>query len=224
MRNDPYLHASGEVDGDSRPALVPYVWFDYVRGDGGRTTKFTGNTQVTFRVASQLSTSLTLSASHNVIDVQPRPAITDTTTHTTHYIFAHLNQKEVSLTGRVDYTLSTVLTLQLYGQPFVSKGAYSNVRELADPGAAAFDRRYRPYSDTAVTNHPGGFNLKKFDSNVVLRWEYRPGSTLFIVWTQGRERSVPAAGVRSLAGDFRDLFDLHPNNTFLVKASYWLNW
>ena len=58
----------------------------------------------------------------------------------------------------------------------------------------------------------------------MLRWEYRPGSTLFVVWTQGRGDFLRTTGTRSLAGDFRDLFDLHPNNTFLVKASYWLNW
>src|SRR6266702_591527 len=225
VRNDPYLHVGGEVDGDGRPALVPYAWFDYVRSDGGRTTKFSDNVQVTFRVASQVNTSLTLSASHNLVEVQPRGTITDTTPpFTTHYTFAHLDQKEVSLTGRVDYTLSTVLTLQLYAQPFVSKGAFSNVRELNDPGAAAFDDRYKPYADTAVTNHPGAFNFKECNSTVVLRWEYRPGSTLFVVWTQRRDDVLRAMGTRSFAGDFRDLFDLHPNNTFLVKASYWLNW
>src|SRR2546428_9929988 len=84
----------------------------------------------------------------------------------THYTFAHLNQKTVSLTGRVDYTLSTVLTLQLYAQPFVSKGTYSNVRELADPNAAAFDNRYKPYAAT-----PGGFNDKEVKSPLLLRWE-----------------------------------------------------
>src|SRR2546422_2637230 len=70
--------------------------------------------------------SLTLSATHNVNDIQPHGTIKDSTG--THYTFAHLNQKTVSLTGRVDYTLSTVLTLQLYAQPFVSKGTYSNER------------------------------------------------------------------------------------------------
>jgi len=163
------------------------------------------------------SASLTLSATHNVNDIQPHGTIKDSTG--THYTFAHLNQKTVSLTGRVDYTLSTVLTLQLYAQPFVSKGTYSNVRELADPNAAAFDNRYKPYAAT-----PGGFNDKEFNSTVVLRWEYRPGSTLFVVWTQGRADYTPIEGPRSLAGNFRDMFDLHPNNTFLVKASYWINW
>jgi len=55
-----------------------------------------------------------------------------------------------------------------------------------------------------------------------LRWEYRPGSTLFLVWNQGRQDSAPAQGTRSIAGDFGDLFDVHPDNTFLLKVSYWL--
>jgi hypothetical protein len=109
--------------------------------------------------------------------------------------------------------------LQFYEQPFVSKGTFSTIRELADPGAAAFDARYKPY---AVS--PDGFNFKEFNSTAVLRWEYRPGSVLFVVWTQGREGVLGAEGSRSMAGDVRDLFGLHPNNTFLVKASYWFNW
>ncbi len=225
VRNDPYVSAWGEVDGDARPALVPYAWFTYSRRDGGRSSRFSGNVQVTYRIASQLNTSVTLSATHNVKDVQPHGTIVDTAPpFATHYTFAHLNQKEVSVTGRVDYTLSTTLTLQLYGQPFVSKGTFSSVRELADPAAAAYANRYTPYADTSVTNHPGGFNFKQFNSTVVLRWEYRPGSTLFLVWTQGRRDAAGFEGSRSLRGDFVDLFDLHPDNTFLVKASYWISW
>jgi hypothetical protein len=143
---------------------------------------------------------------------------------TAHYTFAHLDQTTASLTGRVDYTVTRDLTVQVYAQPFVSKGAYSNVRELADPRAATYDARYRPYGDTAVTSRPGGFNVKQFRSNVVVRWEYRPGSTLFLVWTQARAGSAATQGSRSLGGDFADLFGLHPDNTFLAKASYWINW
>ncbi len=217
VRADPYLSAWGEVDGDARPALVPSVWFNYRRGDGGRSEKFNGNTQIAFRVASQVNTAVTLSATNNVNDIQPHGTISDSAG--VHFTFAHLNQKTVSLTGRVDYTLSTVLTLQLYAQPFISKGTYSNLRELADPNAAAFDNRYKPYAAT-----PDGFNDKEFNSTAVLRWEYRPGSTLFVVWTQGRTDYAPLEGPRSLAGDLRDLFGLHPKNTFLVKASYWIAW
>jgi hypothetical protein len=57
----------------------------------------------------------------------------------------------------------------------------------------------------------------------VLRWEYRPGSTLFLVWQHGREGFEPAYGTRSFGGDLGDLFRLHGDNTFLVKLSYWLD-
>ncbi len=216
VRADPYLSIFAEVDGDERPAFTPYAWINYLRGDGGRTERFNGNIQVAFRVASQFRTSLILSATHRVKDIQPHGTVTDSTTH---YTFARLDQNEASLTGRIDYTVSPTLTVQLYAQPFVSKGTYSNLSELADPRAAAYADRYKPY--TGVLD---GFNRKQFNSTAVLRWEYRPGSTLFVVWTQGRQLFLDAEGTRSMSREFRDLFDLHPDNTFLVKASYWLNW
>jgi hypothetical protein len=77
------------------------------------------------------------------------------------------------------------------------------------------------YADTSVTNNPGGFNSKQFRSNVVMRWEYRPGSALFLVWQQGRQDEDP--GRRSLGGDLDRLFSAPANNTFLVKLSYWLD-
>ena len=128
------------------------------------------------------------------------------------------------MTARLDYTLTSDMSLQVYAQPFVSKGTFSAVRELsATPRADRYDDRYQPYADTSVTNHPGGFNFKEFRSNVVFRWEYRPGSTLFLVWTQGRQGSVGAEGTGSFSGDFRDLLRLRPDNTFLIKIAYWLN-
>ena len=72
-----------------------------------------------------------------------------------------------------------------------------------------------------MANDPGAFNFKQFRSNVVLRWEYRPGSTLFVVWTQGRDDFEPQEGGRSMRDDFRRLFDAYTMNTFLVKLSYW---
>ena len=83
--------------------------------------------------------------------------------------------------------------------------------------------RFAPYIDPAVRADPGGFNFKQLSSNVVFRWEYRPGSTLFAVWNQGRQGFLPREGGENFKGDVRDLFGLHPANTFLVKMSYWLN-
>jgi len=219
VRVDPIVSSWAEWDGDSRPAVVPALWTNYWRGDGGRSESVNLGSQVSVRIASQFNTTIGVSVTHNIDNTQPFSPVTDSA-GTTHYPLAHLDQKTLSLTGRVDYTITPDLTLQIYAQPFVSKGTYSNARELANPRAAAYDDRFKPYSGTLGS----GFNFKQFNSNVVLRWEYRPGSTLFVVWTQGRNDFLRATGTQSLAGDFGDLFTLHPNNTFLVKASYWLNW
>ncbi len=219
VRVDPIVSSWAEWDGDSRPVVVPALWTNYWRGDGGRSESVNLGSQVSVRIASQFNTTIGVSVTHNIDNTQPFSPATDST-GTTHYPLAHLDQKTLSFTGRVDYTVTPELTLQIYVQPFVSKGMYSNPRELADPRAAAYDDRFKPYSGTLAT----GFNFKQFNSNVVLRWEYRPGSTLFVVWTQGRGDFLRATGTRSFAGDFSDLFTLHPDNTFLVKASYWLNW
>lgn len=224
VRVDPYLNPWIELDGDNRPPIVPIVFAQYRRGDGGRSEMVEANPQVSARIASQFNATVGVDATHNIDDMQWYRNITDST-GVTHYTVAHLNQKTVSLTARIDYTITPDLTLQVYAQPFVSKGTFTNVREISStPRVRAYDARFQPYADPAVTNNPGGVNFKQFRSNVVLRWEYRPGSTLFVVWTQGRQDYVGAEGTRSMGANFRDLFDLHPDNTFLVKASYWLNW
>jgi hypothetical protein len=92
------------------------------------------------------------------------------------------------------------------------------VRELAIPRATRYVDRFKPYS--AVL---GQENFKAFNSNLVLRWEYRPGSTLFVVWSQGRVDAGDVDVSRSMPRDFGRLFDQHPANTFLVKVSYWFN-
>jgi hypothetical protein len=154
-------------------------------------------------------------------DTQHYGTFTDST-GALHYTFAHLEQKTLSLTWRLDYTFTPTASLQIYASPFVSKGTYGDVRELADPRAAAYAERYQPYGDPFVALKPGGFNVQEFRSNVVFRWEYRRGSTLFLVWSQGRQDAAPLEGRNSFGGDFRNLFNQRSNDTFLVKLSYWL--
>src|SRR4029450_6079357 len=112
-----------------------------------------------------------------------------------------------SVTLRLDYTMSPTMTLQVYASPFVSKGSYSNIRELASPRAANYDARFR-FPTVSTADQDPGFNFKQFRSNVVFRWEYRPGSTLFLVWQQGREDSQSLEGNRSAGENLRDLFHL----------------
>jgi hypothetical protein len=209
-----------EVDSRWRKTLSPSLYIQYSRGSEGRSTYFYVNPQLTARISSQWSTTIGTYLEWNDPDNQwyrnyPIDSIP------THFTFAHLKQRTESIQLRLDYTASPTLTLQAYAEPFVSKGEYSNLRELNQPRAASYDDRFRPYGPPGVI---GGFNVKQFRSNVVLRWEYKPGSTVYVVWTQGRQDSSSPYDTASFGSDLRNLFDTHPDNTFLVKVSHWLNW
>jgi len=211
------------IQGDQRKTVTPSLWVNYFKTDEGRSTNLNLNPQVALRVSSRLSTTLGVSVTWNKDHSQWYGNFTDSAA-ATHYTFAYLDQRTLDFQFRVDYTMTPTLTLQVYAEPFVSTGTYSDIRELADPRAAAYADRFRPYGDTAVTNNPGGVNSKQFNSNVVMRWEYHPGSTLYLVWTQGRSDYASVAGDESMRGNLHDLFQLHPANTFLIKVSHWFDW
>ncbi len=222
IRSERYIAPWFGVQGDSRWPVTPGMWVNYRKSDGGRTESYSISPQIDFRVLARWTGSLGLRYSRNRDDRQWYGNFTDAG-NLTHYTFAHLDQRTTSLSGRLNFTATPTLTVQAYAEPFVSKGSYSNVRELADPRAAAYDARFQPYTDPAVTLNPGAFNFKQFNANVVVRWEYRPGSALFVVWQQGRQDSEPLSGDRSFRRDLTRLFDAHPDNTFLIKLSYWLD-
>ena len=147
------------------------------------------------------------------------PVIEEATDPETHYVFGRLEQTTVALTTRVNYTMSPTLSLQIYAEPFVSAGAYSSFKELVDGRADRYADRYAPY---AYDGNPD-FNYKSFRTTNVLRWEYRPGSTLFVVWQQNRE-DVGEYGEFRFGRDFGDVFGAPARNVFLVKMAYWLNY
>ena len=137
----------------------------------------------------------------------------------THYVFARLDQRTVALTTRVNYTMSPTRSLQIYAEPFVSAGAYTGYKELVDGRADDWRARYAPYAYADDAD----FNYRSFRTTNVLRWEYRPGSTLFVVWQQGRQENAPYGTFR-FGRDFSGVFSVPASNVFLVKFSYWLNY
>lgn len=222
IRQDPYISPWMFILGNDRRALVPSVSVNFFRGDAGRNSSVNLSPELDYKFLGRFSSALSFSWSHNIVDNQWKGNFTDSTG--THYTFAYLDQTTTAATVRLNYTFTPDVSLQAYMQPFVSKGTYSNVRQLsATPRAADYEDRYAPYNNPAVTSNPGGFNFKAFQSNMVFRWEYKPGSTLFLVWNEGRQGFNSIEGNENFHGDVRDLLRLHPANTFLVKVSYWLN-
>jgi hypothetical protein len=133
-------------------------------------------------------------------------------------VFGRIDQTTFSMNFRFNYTLTPNLSLEVYAEPFVSAGDYMNFKELVDGRDPNYETRYRPY---AYAGNPD-FNYRSYRSTNVLRWEYKPGSTLFIVWQQGRQ-DTETYGDFSFGRDFGGVFSAPSHNVFLVKWTYWLN-
>jgi hypothetical protein len=133
------------------------------------------------------------------------------------------------------------LTIEYWGQPYISTGEYSEFKRITQPNAENYTNRFHTFKNTEIAfdsefdqydidedsngstdysfSNPN-FNFAQFRSNMVLRWEYIPGSTLFIVWTQSKTDFVPTGGDNSFSHLSRSLFDKTPHNVFLIKYTY----
>jgi hypothetical protein len=154
------------------------------------------------------------------------------------YVFATLDQRTLSLVTRVDWTFTPRLSMQLYVQPLVVSGAYSHFKEFTTPRVFAFaeygkDRGSiaRDSTGTYVVDPGDGgdvfqigdpdFTFGSLLGNAVVRWEYRPGSTIYLVWQQRRTDEEPF-GDLDFHRDFTGLFHRRPENIFVLKATYWV--
>jgi uncharacterized protein DUF5916 len=220
VRATPDANLLINVGADPRRTIVPTLAAIYTIADYGKSTLWRVRPYVTVRARSNLSWELGTRYQRNRNDTQWFANLGAIGSDTTHYLFAHLDQELLSFTSRLNYTATTALSLQLYAEPFLTTGRYFNVRELAAPRSASYDARYRPYP---LSTDNASFNIKQLRGSAVARWEYRPGSTVFLVWTQGRDQDDRNAGTFVPTRDFKDLFAARPDNTFLIKASYWIN-
>jgi hypothetical protein len=128
----------------------------------------------------------------------------------------HLRQADMTLRGT--FTFTRDLTLQVYAQPFIAAADYSNFKKLMPPHS--YEAVDGTVYDEAIEQPD--FNWNSFNSNVIMRWEYRPGSTLYLVWTHARDFAGDT-GEFDLRRDFDSLFDAVPGNTFLMKVNYRLS-
>ncbi len=155
------------------------------------------------------------------------------------YIFGAIDQKTLSMSIRLDLILTPELTIQFWGQPFIATGKYNTFKYITDPKAIRFHDRFRNYDATEISYDPGEemysvnesesglnyefenpeFNIKEFLANLVFRWEYRPGSFIYLVWSQSRSGFDPYGEFR-LGKNFNDIWDIHPTDAILLKVSF----
>ena len=220
LRVAPATNVNLGLQGDDRSSVVPSISVYMQRSDEGRSNSYDVNPDIQFLPLPQLQLDLIADWSLNHDDAQWLGNFKDAV-GVTHYSFARLKQETRSLGVRASYAMTPSLSFQLYAAPFVSRGSYTNVRELsATPRAPEYADRFVAYVPPSGTSM--GFDVLQLRSNSVLRWEFRPGSTLFAVWTHGRDGFDGRYLDRPWRDEYDGLFSLHPINTVLVKLAYLL--
>ena len=243
-----------QLDSDSRKALGVRARYSG-SSDAAGSWEHSGSINFTFRSGEKLELRLGPSLTRSFTDAQYVTSTSDplaTNTFGRRYVFAPLHQTTVALETRLNVTFSPALTLQVYAQPLISSGDYGDLTEFRAPRTHRF-ATYGEDIGTSVRQADGdylidpdgpgpapqftvsdrSFNFRSFRGNAVLRWEWSPGSTLFLVWQQSRADRVRASefdetgalgvGDFDLGYDTRELFGLRSDNIFLIKVSYWLN-
>ena len=208
----------GEFGSDSRKKVSFNMWSETVAaGDGARS--YYGGMGFTYRPSSSLRLSL-------------NPRFTDSESNsqyvTTHanagyaptfgprYVFSTLKQRQIELGVRAEWTMNARLSAQLYLQPFIASGDYTDFKFLTRPREA----EYTPMAESQVGFNPD-FNFRSVRGSAVVRWEFRPGSALYVVWNENRSAVAPV-GDFSLRRDFSALPHAPAQDVFLIKFSYWL--
>jgi hypothetical protein len=156
------------------------------------------------------------------------------------FVFASIDQETFGLQFRLNVGITPDLTIQYYGQPYMSAGKYTDFKMITDPKAAKFTDRFSYYADNQIRFNDEDevynidedvngttdysfdkpdFNAYYFISNLVIRWEYLPGSSVYLVWSQNRT-DYQSQGVFNPTDDLEHLSTIYPHNVFLIKVSY----
>ena len=192
---------------------------------------------MTIRPLNTLSISLLPAYSHNLQELQ---YVTQQEMNgDARYIFGKIDQKVLSMSLRINYNITPDLTIQYWGQPFIASGEYTEFKMITNPKASEFSDRYHVYTNEQINlvedsyeidedtdmimdysfDNPD-FTLEEWLSNLVVRWEFMPGSTTYLVWSQTRNH-YNQNGTFEVWDNLNSMYtEKKATNTFLVKFSY----
>jgi hypothetical protein len=242
---------SAYLSTDSRSRIVEQLQVQYStpvdNSEGGRLSFYP---TIAVKPSGRILVSVSPSFDHNFTAQQYVTAVSDPTAPAgfagTRYVFGRLEQKTFSVDTRTNVTFTPNLTLELFAQPFLASGRYTSFKEFAEPKSRKMNFFGRDNGSTVSTTKaadgsvtytvdPDGaarpaqpftfsnpdFNSRSLRGTGVLRWEYRPGSTLYFVWTQERN-GFDQFGDFNFSRDRSALFRDRPTNVFQIKGTYWI--
>ncbi len=245
LRGGPTMKLPGTVNSrlgittDNRKKLMLSVVGNITKGYENSSRNLYAEIDLTYKPTNYLVFTISPAYDKAYTDLQ---YVTETGFESSaRYIFGSIDQKTISTSFRVNLNISPNLTFQYWGQPFIASGKYYDYKFITEPMANRYQNRFWTYNASQLTfdtdhfnvdeNVDGktdytfgkdDFNFKQFLSNLVIRWEYSPGSTLFLVWSQTRSYDT-SSGQMDFFNNLGDLFNNGknvPHNVFLIKFSY----
>ncbi|HLA15070.1 MAG TPA: DUF5916 domain-containing protein, partial [Gemmatimonadaceae bacterium] len=241
------VHQNGmqmEVWTDTRKPYTFGVYGSrYYNSAGGWTNQISPRVSLRPSTAVRLSLQPSYTRTHAMAQYVTR--VTDplaAETYGSRYVFATLDQHQLAVVTRVDWTFTPALSFQMFAQPLLAAADFTDYKEFARPRQFEFEvygrdagtitrddatRLYTVDPDGVAGAAPSfafadrDFNQRSLRGSAVLRWEYRPGSALFLVWQQSRFRSI-GTGEFDLGRDFSELWGAPPENVFVLKGTWWI--
>ncbi|HKR66842.1 MAG TPA: DUF5916 domain-containing protein [Thermoanaerobaculia bacterium] len=215
---------------DSRKKVYFETETEQVRDDFGGTYA-SYYLSMTYRPSSSIRFTVTPRYSDMTEMAQYVTTLRDpayTPTYGNRYVFSTLDQKTLDLGIRTEWTVNARLSMQLYLQPFVASGDYHDYKYLTRPRDddftpidVAYDAEANRYAANATSFGNPNFNFRSVRGSAVVRWEFRPGSAMYVVWNENRSDVSPQGDFR-VRRDFSALPDAPSQDVFLIKFSYWL--
>jgi len=225
-------------DGSRRAALAVEGERDWA-ADGD-----TAASRIKVELAMRASNRLSFSAAseYQKIDDDLQYVATSATLDGPRWVLGRIQEDVFSLTVRANLAITPDLTVQYYGSPFVATGRFTSFRKATDTLSPVYEQRFHRYGADEISFQPaenayrvaeagGGprysfanpdFSFRQFRSNLVARWEWRPGSSLYVIWSQGRTSEAPFSQ-DAFASNWSALWNTRADNVFLVKLSYWFS-
>jgi len=245
IKSDSRLNTWGHISSDDRKSVNVALFAS--KGQNGSGSHWFGfDPNINWRPTENISLSANIGYNqmHDSWANWPDYGQTeDLQTGNLDYLMVEMDQKTISATFRLDLTLTPNLSIQYYGSPFITAGKYKNFIKLVDPDGDKFSDRFHEfgkaeqfydvedevweidYNNDGIVNYEISnldFNYQQYNSNLVIRWEYKTGSALYLVWSQGASDYIENSAF-NYSKDIKNLFKSDIENVVLLKFSYLLN-
>jgi hypothetical protein len=235
LSQNPFWCVNGGINSDwSKRVAFSFGYHQHIYSDNySKLHEFYPS--VSFRLSSSISLETSVNYSRNYVAAQYVETVNN------NYIMARLNQETLGLTFRLNYSITSGLTIQYYGNPFISKGLYSQFKKVIDPRNSSFGNRFHVFSSDSVMqsadrkyytiNNNGStlgfdnpdFTSRAFHSNLVAKWEFKKGAFLYLVWAHQKSSSPSNTYVSSFNENVDKLYNSHPENIYLLKFNYYFS-